>query len=198
MLSKIQKTVAQLLLINLFICSAFVYAQIPFVNMQNNMRIDEKTGVPAAIYNVQSKQYNGTPAQIARQYLEENSALLKMEKNLEDLELIKVTKSPAGFHVSFRQVYQSIPVMRSDMVISINHQNRVTMVINGHKPDISVNTTPSISKTQALELARPSVGAQRTEDIFPPRLDLMVYEDSTYMFHLIWKTHVSPSDEEAE
>ena len=167
MSSKIQKTVAQLLLISLFICSAFVYAQIPFVNMQNNMRIDEKTGIPTAIYNVQSKQYSGTPAQIARQYLKENSALLKMEKNLEDLELVKVTKSPAGFHVSFRQVYQGIPVMRSGMVISINHQNRVTMVINGHKPAISVNTTASISKTQTLELARQSVDAQTNKDIFP-------------------------------
>ena len=46
------------------------------------MRIDEKTGVPAVIYNIQSKQYSGTPEQIAWQYLNENSTLLKMDKNL--------------------------------------------------------------------------------------------------------------------
>lgn len=150
MLRKIQRTKLALVLISFFVGSAFVYAQAPFVNLQNNMRIDEKTGVPAAIYNVQSKQYSGSPEQIARQYLNENSALLKMKKNLEDMEIIEVKKSPAGHHVGFRQVYRSIPVMRSEMVISINHQNRISMVINGHKPDISVNTAPTIGKRPGI------------------------------------------------
>lgn len=105
MLSKIKKTAVVLVLMNLFVCSVFVYAQAPFINLKNNMRIDEKTGVPAAIYNVQSKQYSGTPEQIARQYLNENSALLKMEKNLEDIELIKIKKSPAGHHVGLSRYY---------------------------------------------------------------------------------------------
>lgn len=92
-------------LLSLFVGFSFVYAQVPITNMKNSTRIDKRTGVPVSLYNVQSEQYSGTPEQIARQYLNDNSNFLKMESNLEDLELIEVKKSPAGKHVSFRQMY---------------------------------------------------------------------------------------------
>src|SRR3989304_8509891 len=124
MFKSIRMTAVVFVLTGLFAGCLFlsqIYAQAH--QIQNNMRIDEQTGVPVAIYNVKSRQYSGTPEQIARQYLLENKPLLGMVENLTDLELIEVKESPAGHHVGFKQVYQGVPVMRSEMVISINHQN---------------------------------------------------------------------------
>lgn len=88
--------------------------------------------------------------------------------------------------------------MSSEMVVSINHHNRISMVINHHKPDITVNTTPSIEKDQALNIARQSAETDVEKDHFQPKVDLMVYEDSVNVFHLIWKVILYPSDEAAE
>ncbi len=179
-----------------FLCK--VQAQLPFVNMQNNMRIDEYSGLPVAIYNVNSPQYSGTPKQIATQYLLDNNALLGLEENLSDLELIEIKDSPAGHHVGFQQMYQDVPVMRSLTVISINNQNSISMVVNGHKPDISVNIIPTIQEDQALQFAKQAIGTENAYDIFPPVTNLMVYEDSTHFFHLIWKSLIFPSEPQGE
>jgi len=164
----LQEKIQKYILVQVFICIFTGYsninAQVPIIYRQNNIQIKKNTGIPSAIYNVKSKHYDGTPEQIARQYLNENSTLLKMEKNLEDLEFVKVKKSPAGNHVTFRQVYYGIPIMNSDIVISINNRNMISMVINGHKSNINITTKPLIEKQQALTLAEQSLGIKSNDD----------------------------------
>jgi len=82
MLRKIQTIILGLVLVSLIISNQFTYAQAPFISFENNMRIDGNTGVPIAIYNVKSRIYSGPPEQIARQFLKENSGLLKLKKIL--------------------------------------------------------------------------------------------------------------------
>ena len=197
----IQRISIALMLIGIlgsFIFVNQIQAQAPHIYIKNSMRFDEKLKIPIAIYNVDSRQYSGTPEQIARQYLLEHKQLLGMAENLSDLELIEVKNSPAGHHVGFRQVYHDIPVMRSEIVVSMNHQNYITMVINGHKPGISVNTTPAIEKSQALQLAKQTIGAENAAEIFPSQVELMVYQDSTHVFHLVWKAFVFPDEPDGE
>ena len=154
--------------------------------LAGNMRISKHTGLAVAIYGVNSRQYSGTKEQIARKYLLDNKILLGMLDNLADLELIEVNKSPAGHHVGFRQLYHSIPVWRSEMVISINKENRVVMVVNHHKLGISISTTPTLSKAQGLELAKRAVDVQKEEFLYPPTAELIIYRDNDHEFHLSW------------
>ena len=44
-------------------------AQAPQYELSGTVRIDARTGVIAAHYNINSPQYSGTPEDIARQYL---------------------------------------------------------------------------------------------------------------------------------
>jgi len=116
----------------------------------DNMRIDKRTGFAVAFYGVTSLRYSGTPEQIARQYLLENKDIFGMVDNLSDIKLIEVKKSKIGYHVGFRQFYYDIPVLRSEMVITINKENKVIFVVNHHKPGISISTEPLIVKNKAL------------------------------------------------
>ena len=38
-----------------------IYAQSNMMGVQNEIRYDEKTNLPSAIYNINSRQYSGTP-----------------------------------------------------------------------------------------------------------------------------------------
>jgi Zn-dependent metalloprotease len=172
--------------------SSLVYSQDNLANQQNVIRYDEKTKLPIAIYNVNARQYSGTPNEIARQYLIENRTLLGLKDSVDDIDATEVKESPAGFHVGFMQNYMGISVMRSETVVSINRQNRISMIVNGYKPNISINITPSISKDQALSLAKQAVSAADSKEIFPSKIELNVYEDSNSVFHLAWKALVYP------
>ena len=58
---------------------------------QNNLRINKRTGVAAAMYNINSRMYIGTPEQIARQFLHENKTTLGIS-DIADMKSIE-TKS---------------------------------------------------------------------------------------------------------
>jgi hypothetical protein len=158
----------------------------------SEIRYDEKTGRAVALYNVNSRPYSGSPEEIARSFLLENRALFQLKDDLDDLAVRRVKSSPAGYHVGLTQSYHGIPVFRSETVVSINSQNRVSMVVSGYRPDISVVTNPGIDQTQALNLAKQSIGASTSRELFPSKTGLAVYQDSTAQFHLAWKILVAP------
>jgi len=86
---------------------------------RNNRRINVKTGVVAARYNIKSPVYQGSPEQIAKQYLGENKSIFGIS-DVSDLKSIQTIESPSGKHVTFLQMYQGIPVFGSGTVVSIN------------------------------------------------------------------------------
>jgi hypothetical protein len=71
---------------------------------ENNRRINVQTGVVAARYNIKSPVYQGSPEQIAKQYLAENKAIFGIS-DVSDLKAIQIIESPAGKHVTFLQTY---------------------------------------------------------------------------------------------
>lgn len=169
-----------------------IYAQENFVSMQNVIRYNEKTKLPKSIYNINSRQYSGTPEEIAKQYLTENKNLLGLKDNIEDLKVTEVKESPGGFHVGFIQNYKNIPVMRSETVVSINRQNKISMMVNGYKPNISLDILPKISSENAVSLAKQSVGAEDSKELFPSKSELMIYQDSVNIYHLVWRVYLFP------
>jgi Zn-dependent metalloprotease len=154
---------------------------------QNNQRINKRTNVVAAWYDVNSRVYQGTPEQIARQFLDENRHKFGIA-DLADLEFKEIIKSPAGHHVAFRQRYRGIPVFRSETVVSINHENQISMVINGHAPDIKIpNTTPRVAQSAAMSAVAARLQVDPKTFIKPPSAVLTIYSDSLETHHLAWK-----------
>lgn len=171
-----------------------IYAQSNSSGLQNNIRYNEKTKLPKALYNVNSRQYSGSPSDIVREYLLENKQIFKLKDNLADFKIERIQTSPAGYHVGLRQEYDGIPVMGSESVVSINHENRISMVVNGYKPDINLNTKPNIVENEASRLAKSAVSNLTDKELLTTKADLVIYQDTTLAFKLTWKVAVQSSD----
>jgi len=117
-------------------------------------RWDPERGVLSRVYAPHTGVLRGTPAQMARQYLSENSQLFGLLKDLGDLELDRVMESPSGYHVRLQQTYQEIPVYRSGVIVNLNRENRISSVFNEYKPYIDLQITVRISPQEALQIAR--------------------------------------------
>ncbi|MBI4547216.1 MAG: M36 family metallopeptidase [Ignavibacteriae bacterium] len=122
---------------------------------KTNARIEASTGIPRALYFQNEGPYQGTPEQMARQYLQKQSKTLRLNKSLRDLKTERVQESPMGYHVTFQQTYENIPVYRSDIVVTIDRNNKVVFTVNNYKPNLKLRTiTAKISDSQAIHIAR--------------------------------------------
>jgi hypothetical protein len=88
----------------LFLSFDFLFSQLPPDSIQLNawnnfkeknqgtwrIRWDEKTVTPTSIYFGKTKAYLGSPEQIAKTFLKENAALIKMRSDISDLKVIGV------------------------------------------------------------------------------------------------------------
>lgn len=154
---------------------------------RGNARINTKTGITAAMYNVNSRVYNGTPENAARQFLNENKTALGIS-NVSDLKFIQTIASPDGKHVEFQQTYQGIPIYGSETVVSLNNENRVSMVENGNTPITGVKSVlAAISDGAAIRNAIAKVNAEEKTLVTQPKAELNIYQDSSQQFALAWK-----------
>lgn len=118
-------------------------------------RIDAATGTPRALYFLNEGPFEGTPEQIARQFLKKNIKPLRLSNTLNDVELVNVQESPMGHHVTFRQKYAGIPVYRSDIVVTIDRSKKVVFATNNFRPGLKLSrTTPKFNEAQAIQTAR--------------------------------------------
>ncbi|MCK9243793.1 MAG: T9SS type A sorting domain-containing protein [Candidatus Marinimicrobia bacterium] len=177
--------------IALFI-STFLFAQQRNADMyeyRNNCRINAKTGVIAAKYNIKSPVYHGSAEEIARQYLEDNKELFSIS-SVSNLKPIQTIESPSGKSVTFLQTYQGIPVFGTETVVSINKHNRITMVVNGNKNITDLKSTnPNISIEKAIENAFEKINVDETTLFASPQCDLYIYQDSLSNANLVWKVN---------
>ncbi|MBM4166332.1 MAG: T9SS type A sorting domain-containing protein [Ignavibacteria bacterium] len=144
-----------------------------------NAEIDARTGIPRALWNINAGPYSGTAVEIARQFLSENSGMFQMQRNLSDLISVRLQENFGISHVSFFQSVHTVPVFRSDVVVSINHQNVVTFVSNNYKPNLDVETNPSLFPEDAYLIAKEHLHIIG-KIISEPKTELMIYaEDET-------------------
>ena len=117
---------------------------------RGSMRIGVESGVPRALYGVNYAVAPGEPEAMARQYLRENRALLRLaDPGLGDLVVRATRRGRAGTTVRFEQRVQGVPVMAPDLAVTIDRTNRVTYVANGYQPGVAISTTPTVSAATA-------------------------------------------------
>ncbi|UCH83433.1 MAG: M36 family metallopeptidase, partial [Candidatus Latescibacterota bacterium] len=134
--------------------------QEPFYRM-DNMRVSKESGVPLALYQVNYPVAKAPPLDMARQYLRENSSLLRITADISDLQHTSTRETPGGFHVRFIQHVGVYPVYHGDIVVNINRKNHVTFVMNGYKPLAKLdNLTPAISLDDAQQIAEDYLNVQ--------------------------------------
>jgi hypothetical protein len=156
---------------------------------EDNMRIDGRTGYPAAIYQGDYRVRNIGPENQAREYLAANHALLGLTKgDLSSLRLQAVRTDAAGTVVRLRQTWKGLPVNKNaEITIHITRDNIVDYVMNGFQYGIDLQDTEAIvtaSDARRKIMDRFGSLAGRVEH---ETSELMVlrYMDMDYLVHRI-------------
>lgn len=121
-------------------------------HLAGNMRILDRTGYPAAIYQGTYRVRNIGPENQAREYLAANRALFGLTKSdIADLRLHAVRTNDTGTVVRLRQTWKGLPVNKNaEITIHINRDNVVDYVMNGFRYGIDLqDTNPLFSAADA-------------------------------------------------
>ena len=116
--------------------------------------LDDATGLPYMIYNIQSERRLGTAMQVARDFLRRHRDLLIPGGDIASLQPLEVMQSRNAKHVQFQQVHQGVSVYLG--VISVHILNgRVVMYTGAYRP-------PDMFRNLSLQ---PTLGESQTTDI---------------------------------
>jgi PKD repeat protein len=145
---------------------------------KNNSRIDKSTGFPIALYQVNFEIPLGSPEDMASHYLRQNyKALGLYHADLRDLRHHFTRTTNAGSVVRYRQYYDGHPVNKSELVISIDPNNKVQMVMNSYQSRIDLkDTRATLSEALAIKMANDYIQPQGLNAPITHRL--MVYNNN--------------------
>ena len=120
-----------------------------------NMRVNSDTGTPIAIYNIKHKVNEDMPENMAKQYLQDNTQVLKINQDLiDDLKLHHTRTTLSGTTIRLRQYVNNLPVNKSEITVTINKENEVIYVMNDLSYDINIkNLATSYSIENAKQIA---------------------------------------------
>ncbi len=147
---------------------------------KGNQRINVATGFPIADYGLAVPVTGNSPEEMAWNYLLQNGKTLGLgSKELPQLKHHVTRNTNAGSVVRYRQIYNNVPVNKSEVTLAISPESKVVYVMNSfsYKVEKSLSTvSPSISLAAAKSAAKsylPIEGNITYEDA-----RLMVYQNN--------------------
>ncbi|HEY0546963.1 MAG TPA: M36 family metallopeptidase [Pyrinomonadaceae bacterium] len=105
-------------------------------------------GSPDVLYDFASQPYTGTPEQAGRAFLAQNAALFGIS-NANDLQLFSQTQALGGYLLRFKQTFNGVDVKDGGVGLVLNGNKQVVMASGPYFRDVNVNTTPTLTATQA-------------------------------------------------
>ena len=111
-------------------------------------------GRPRAMFGLTARVGNGNAESSARTFLQRHASTLGLADAAGTLTTQSTITVPGGSHVRFTQNVNGIPVYGSDVVVSLNTRNEVTMLVNNSLATIQVPPDASLDQARALALAR--------------------------------------------
>ncbi|NJM05223.1 peptidase M4 family protein [Candidatus Gracilibacteria bacterium] len=143
----------------------------------------------------------GKPLAIARGFLDENRALYGLRSVDEDLRLLRQEPDLqlAFSHFRFSQIYSGLPVFGREIVVHLDADDRVVAVNGQFQPQLALETTPTLSRARAEELALRDLLANQLEpfeqttvahQLQPAATELIVYIHHDGAAYLAWKVSI--------
>jgi Zn-dependent metalloprotease len=143
----------------------------------------------------------GKPLAIARGFLDENRALYGLRTVDEDLRLLRQEPDlQLNFkHFRFSQVYHGLPVFGRELVVHLDPNDQIVAVNGQFQPQLVLETTPSLSKERAEELALADLLTKQLEPLEqatvhhqmqPAETQLVVYIHHDGVPHLAWQVAI--------
>ncbi|MBY0099650.1 M4 family metallopeptidase [Mesobacillus maritimus] len=154
---------------------------------------NEKANVPVFVKEKHAAKFSASTSSNALNYLKQNEKKTGLKNADKNLKVKEVLKDELGMtHVRFNQSVNGVPVEGSEVVVHFNGENEVQSVngrVNQTLVDESVNTSPSVTAEEALEIAKKSVNAP-DELTYEPTSELVVlpFEGEN---HTAYKTNVN-------
>lgn len=98
------------------------------------------------------KAYQGTPSQMALQFLNENVARLGLTTGLGDLRLLSEKARSFSAHAEFQQFRNELPVENGRIKVNFDKKGHVVQVVNSYTPPAGALDQTSISKERAADI----------------------------------------------
>jgi len=158
-----------------------------------NIRWNEYTGIPAAIYSGRTIQYHGTPAEIAGTFLTQNRELFQFQPGLNDLKKVRIHEREVHdktriYHLKKQQYYKDLRVENAELLVHILSDGTIDMVNGSYYPHIDIPVEPSIHSDEAYSIAVRDLG----EDVvlFDDPTEELVVLPREGDFYLSWKIFI--------
>jgi subtilisin-like proprotein convertase family protein len=134
-------------------------------------------GIARVLYYPNFKSQSTTTAEIAADYLRQNSALLGTKGDGSDLNLMSAKHSLAGYHYRYQQVWQGVPVFASQLLLNIRRDGVISSVISDYKTNVNVSTSPNLTAKQAEQAAMAEINATALSG--ESKTELIIYAENT-------------------
>lgn len=159
-----------------------------------------KTG-QVAVDGFLSGPLKGAPAKAASRFLDANSELFGGEPNvMHELQVEQVQRSPAGYHVTFQQMHQGVPVEEAKVSVHMTRDKRVNAAQGRLRADVASLDVQKmadngIDQEKAIQIAL-STMAPSGKGPDPAQAEQVILADKTP--HLAWKVTLSTKKPSAE
>ena len=143
----------------------------------------------------------GAPAKAASRFLDANSELFGGEPNvMNELQVEQVQRSPAGYHVTFQQMHQGVPVEEAKVSVHMTRDKRVNAAQGRLRPDVASldvqkMAESGIDQDEAIQIAQSSI-IPIGKDPGPAQAEQVIMAEKTP--HLAWKVTLSTKRPSAE
>ena len=113
----------------------------------------EKNGSPEIITFSNPISFDKVQENSAKLFLKEITDLIKYRIKKDTLVIVKCNETKGIKHFRFQQKYEGIPVKGGEYVVTALNDGKIKMALGSFYKDISIDTKPSISSAEALNIA---------------------------------------------
>jgi len=119
-----------------------------------------KTGRVKRLYGANSKAYQGSPENSAREFLKDAHMLFGVQSDLSNLTTGRINTTDKRRHIRFQQTHNGVAVQGAQIVVHSDLKGRVTMVQNNYADTIAPVNQNLLSLDAARDIAREDLSKQ--------------------------------------
>lgn len=128
------------------------------------------------------------PVEIALKFIEEHSALFRLENPREELEVNRLETDELGLtHIRFDQVYDGLKVRSCQLGVHLRSDGSVYYFNGTYFPTPDINTVPFFTLQEGIEIAKEHYLQRGKTSIVDATGELMIFSHDGETFHLVWQ-----------
>lgn len=147
-----------------------------------------------------SGRLRGAPEKAASRFLKANPGLFGEPEVMRELKVEQVQRSPAGYHVTFQQMHQGVPVEEAKVSVHMTRDKRVHAAqgrVRADVADLDVKKMAEngIDRDEAIEIAESNIAPSHESPVAAQAEQVILAEET---LHLAWKVTLSTENPSAE